>query len=1239
MRVVALFLAGCASLPAVPRVPAPALVHGGSGPEVDRLVEEFYGDGLQPEAAVARAAEVLQRYPDAARAHEVAGFAAMLLGDGEGAWRHFLRAAADLDGDATEIYLWELGGNQPRSQAEAAADLYRALMASHPRQNVRAYAAARLARFYDDYGRFADEEALPLGPIREWQLLGALDNDQGKGFLAAFPQERLDLAAEVPGPLVTLKWRRVERLTRDGRVPLANLLWPQEFGVAWLVTWVRSDREQAAQLRLSTSSPTRAYINDALVLSEEHVAASDADNLVGPVLLHAGWNQVLIKSAHRRGAWSLRARFTDGEGAPLELQAVAAPQQYLPGEATKGRVRIEAEFGGPEGRRHVLESQREVRAGRARPALTALQPFLDAHPRNLLGQYLGALAYWDNEELGKAIDLLNQGVEATHSRAAGFLLKRGRYYLQRQLWEKAQSDLIAAVPLSPRSGRIALADLFEKRAWTVDRGQVLQEILDRWPDHVWALRERAECLDALGYSAESEKLLERAAAWQPGDDEIWARLYELARRRGDLSQAKKYLSLLANADPVNAARLLDQADLSRRMGNTGGAIALLEAAARQVPEWPRPWERMGNLYYERGRRAEALAAWKRAHERDPNNTALAQRIEFLEPTRLGFIEQYVPSEAELDAAVQQKPKALSIDKGAQVVILFDHEVTEVNADGSSRRVVSLIQQAVDEKGRDAMTRERLPTSGTLKLLKAYAVSDKGERQEASSIRGGEVRFRNLQAGSRTVLQYVHYMPPSRILPNSFASTWFFQSLSKQHEDSTWVLVLPRGRTLHTRRFGEVEEKRLSDGEHEVRIFHAGRLPPIVFEQNMPPPEDLLAQVAVSTVESWDEYVRWERALLADAFNTNPALDALTDKLLGGAKSPREKLDKLYHHVVSEVRYQQDYESTIAGVRPHSAPSVVERGYGDCKDKAVLLIQMARRAGLELQFALLRTTPHGKVLREVPNQQFNHAIVYVPPQAGIAEGFFLDPTSDGLDLGNLRNDDQGALSLVMDPRTGKWEWREIPYQSADVEYDHHKIRIQVKSPAEADATDELSLRGAVAMGLRRVLRNQGEARRLLEMLAAAMFPGATVRDLKFGDREDLWHPLAITLEVDGSHALHAEDEHFRLDLPVSFRLERLVTLAKRDTPLHLGAPDSSSLDIEALLPEGYEMHHAPKDFSVRHACFSYSRKSKVEARRLLVHYDYSRQCTEVAPDVYPDFRKSVQQASQSLGDHLLFTRKK
>src|SRR5262249_47320258 len=156
------------------------------------------------------------------------------------------------------------------------------------------------------------------------------------------------------------------------------------------------------------------------------------------------------------------------------------------------------------------------------------------------------------------------------------------------------------------------------------------------------------------------------------------------------------------------------------------------------------------------------------------------------------------------------------------------------------------------------------------------------------------------------------------------------------------------------------------------------------------------------------------------------------------------------------------EDTIAGVRPHASPIVLERGYGDCKDKAVLLIQLAKQVGVKLQFALLRTTNKGKVERDVPNQQFNHAIVYVPVQGGVEEPSFLDPTSEALDLGNWPAIDQGAQSLVLDPDSGVWQMITIPFQAPEISYDRLTLDVVVKSPTEVRVDGQVEERGWHAM---------------------------------------------------------------------------------------------------------------------------------------------------------------------------------
>jgi hypothetical protein len=571
--------------------------------------------------------------------------------------------------------------------------------------------------------------------------------------------------------------------------------------------------------------------------------------------------------------------------------------------------------------------------------------------------------------------------------------------------------------------------------------------------------------------------------------------------------------------------------------------------------------------------------------------------------------------------------------GASSVLLLDHEVTELSTDGSARRVVTIVDKALTEQGRDALTQYPLP-GGPRKLVYAYSLSPTGERQDATSTTKNVIRFRKLEVGSTIVVQYFWYQRPGAFLPGHFADGWMFQSIGRQHERSTWIVVTPKERPLKfTVSPGVLHEQRDFDGR-VLHVFAAEHVPPQLAEPLMPPVADVLLQASVTTLPQWDEYVRWERGLLLDAFRPSTELSKLAQQLAEGAKTPAEKLDRLFEFAVRKIRYQQDYETTIAGVRPHPAPVVLERGYGDCKDKAVLLIRLGRELGLQMKFAILRTTSVGAVLKDIPNQQFNHAIVYVPAQAGIPSARFIDPTSDGLDLGNLRPDDQGALSLVLDPDSGAFEFVPIPYQSPELSYEHDSIDVQVKGE-QASGKITMELKGAQAMQWRHLLRNRAQAEKIIEHVAAALLAGATVQAMDSSDSEDIDQPLRITATVDASGAVQAHDNGHRLAFEFPFALQRSSMLDKRTTDLVLGVPSAAHLRLRLLLPEGEHATHLPADFEVKDDCFTAKRATRRDGGAIEVELDLVHSCPKVALQHYADYRRAVQKVSGMMQDQIIY----
>jgi hypothetical protein len=315
--------------------------------------------------------------------------------------------------------------------------------------------------------------------------------------------------------------------------------------------------------------------------------------------------------------------------------------------------------------------------------------------------------------------------------------------------------------------------------------------------------------------------------------------------------------------------------------------------------------------------------------------------------------------------------------------------------------------------------------------------------------------------------------------------------------------------------------------------------------------------------------------------------------------------------------------------------VLERGYGDCKDKAVLMILLGREAGLNLRFAILRTTSAGRVLREVPNQQFNHAIVYVPAQDGIDEGFFMDPTTDGLDMGNLRPDDQGATSLVLDPERGEFEFIDIPYQAPELQYFRCQVDVHVASSEHASADARCTARGSSGSMIRRFVRNEERAHQLYQNIASMIFSGATVSHVTSRNADDIWHPVELELALDASAALQPQGENHRLPVPAPFSLATLTQLEQRRTPLRLGAPDSGRWEVSYEVPAGARIVRTPEDFDVSQACFSMSRHTTTHGRRATITIDYQRTCAEVSPDDYAELRRLAQRVANQLSSDVVF----
>ncbi len=1239
----ALLGAGCASTVSLPVVDVP-IVASEPSPDVEAVVGRFFADGPASPTFANELRAALAQHASSGSLHEVAGYWALLRGDDHGAWEQFLLAATDVHHAGADLDLYELSRlDLTRSELDTTERTLAKLAPASPDAAVRTRAAYLRAAYLRLLGR--REEAAraigELGFVRSVEVLGAFDNEDGKGFAEAYPPESsVDLGAVASGAVLPVRWRKIDALPFAATIPLGDTVHPSQQAVAYSALWVTVPSSTNAVLRLSTDAPIAAWVDHALVVREDRIRHFGLDNVSAPIALHGGHNQILVKSGVKTGPWNLGIRLTDPAGAPLPGAVVTLVPARDPGPPSRPTP-LPSVAAAPKTPREAFASARWLVArGLCQPGLSALERLLAASSHNALLRYFAADAASMDHQTERALDLLTAGVSSTEA-LPGFLRARAQIYVQKELWNQAQGDLSRAVTGQPaaRLARTDLADVLGRRGWEADRVRALQDVLAAWPDAETAYVSLGSAREAQGHRTLAQQAYEQAVELEPGAAHPLRALRGLAVRREDAAAAERAFEALHDVNPLDVNDQLARADFERGAGRLDEADVLLRALSAQSPDHPTPPLRRAQIADELGRRAQAITLYQAAQDRDPRDSWLAERLQHLRPDSEDLLRRYTPTDEEIEAAV--KRPSTKGDAASHVEVLLYDQATLLNADGSSRTMHTEVLRSLSQKGRDEMVRLGLPTDGQVRVLAAFAQTPDGQRQEASSVERTSVRFRNLEVGSTVVLRYAHYPRRGGALGDDFFNEGTFSAPGRHIDRMRWVIVAPKDKELHLdvdpRIKHATSEAAAPQGGasiiHELTRENVAALPS---EPSMVPVADLQAHVVVTTLPSWDSFIRWERAILDESFPADPALDALASRLTQGATTPRDKLGKLFAFVAQEIRYQQEYESILAGWQPHRSSVVLERKYGDCKDKATLLIALARAVGVDLEFAVLATHRLGHPDRKVVFPKFNHAIVYVPAQPGIEEAFFTDPTVDALDLWNLRDDDQGSAALVLNPTTGKWTWLDIPFQAPSYKQQRWKAEVDIESPEQVHAHSHLELRGSHASSLRTALRSEDQSRQVYDYLVSQLFPGAKLLSASAPDHESFLHPLRIDQEIDASASIRQEGTHYRLKLPNDAD-SAPTKLAERQTPLDLGPPTSDESEVVLRLGNGLKLVEMPSPVDVADPCFHVTRKVSADHATITVKETFEETCTTVSVADYPRYRTAMEHARSMLDTALVFDR--
>ncbi len=1133
----------------------------------------------------------------------------------------------------------------------------------------------------------ARDRIAKLGFVSQWMVVGPFGNEGKTGLDTVYGPEDERLTApnftrSYAGKERPLKWRIAPSVFPYGWTDLGALLRPAEKICGYLSTYVRDARggsegggpfgSRQISIWAGSAGAVRVFWNGAEALRDDKYRDLDADRIAASVVLQPGWNRLLVKLCGEDSAPILSLRLAGPDGGPdARLEVDAHPVVATdPAEATLAPQRAKAVPSGARVEGPIQAFERMVRSNdpasleayarylvitqsddasehRARELARRAAERAPTIPRLL---FAGGLAEGRNQQavwIDKAEDLVKHGAGTPTEKLEALLARAGHV--------RGGSNWRDAIPLYDRildadpdnvPAILGRFELFATAGLHETALALLSKALEKRPRSVALLRAMVGALRAEDRTTDADEMEERYAALRFDDPSLTRQHVDVALARRDSAQATRWIDRLTATNPDSASALGISAHAFLALGDRPRAVAAYRRALEIAPEDTDTMRALAEIYGMAGQRDEQMKLLREVVTLLPQSKDVREYLAHLEPSKPRADEAYARPANEF-LGLRDAP-----GDGHSRRRLVDLTVTTVFPNGLASRFHQVVFQPMSESAA-ADAREYAfgfeADSESVQLRGARVYRASGEVDEAiesgegpadnpglstyTSARAFYVHFPRLNAGDVVELLYrVEDVAPRNAFADYFGETNYLQS-DEPCARAEYILITPKARTFYFNKpnVPGITEEVTVRGDQRVYRFVALNVPPIDPEPSAPSLGERLGHIHVSTYKSWDEMATWYWGLVKDQFVADDDVRRRVADATRGLTDDRAKVRAIYDYVVQKTRYVA-LEFGIHGFKPYSCAQIFARGFGDCKDKATLIVTMLKELGIPSTIVIVRTAVRGDFETEPASlAPFDHAIAYVP-----SLDLYLDGTAEYTGSTELPAMDRGALALQVNE--GRPKLVHLPDPPASESVTSRTLDLAVSADGSAQVEFASTVTGANASGYRqRYHADVSRKQRIIEDLAGD-FAGLDVLSVDAPHLDDIEEK--VVLNVRGRAREFGRKDGDSLSVPVGPRehmVRDLAPLSQRKQDVRIHAMTTTENDWTVHLPPGMHVIRGPVASEARSAFGTV--RVEVEQALPAVHVkttvtlDRSR----VAASEYPALRAWCEAADRILGQRVVVSK--
>ena len=383
---------------------------------------------------------------------------------------------------------------------------------------------------------------------------------------------------------------------------------------------------------------------------------------------------------------------------------------------------------------------------------------------------------------------------------------------------------------------------------------------------------------------------------------------------------------------------------------------------------------------------------------------------------------------------------------------------------------------------------------------------------------------------------------------------------------------------------------------------------------------------------WRAIGQWVTTLEADRPTPSPEITAKVQQLTAGAPDFYTKLSRITESIQKDIRYFVVIRG-IGGYQANHASDIFRNRYGDCKDKATLVISMLQVAGIHA-FYVPVDDKRGIVDPESPSLAGNHMITAIEIPADVQDDhlkaivkgkdgkryLFFDPTNEHTPVGNLPSYEQGGYGILAAGAAS--QIIALPVLAPESNGTERKGTFTLAADGTLTGSVDTSHAGPGGGDLRMFLKytDEKERHQYWETVLARSVPGVVLDSFQFVQPSNLDKPLEFHYKLTAHDYAHTAGP-LLLVRPRVVGEDVLPNDDKpRTVPIDLSATGHWHDSYDIQLPDGYVVDDMPDPVNLDMDFATYH--SSVSAKDKVLHYerDYTVKQVQLPADKQSEFRR-------------------